>query len=114
MASSSERLRLLELFELQNEEGPCFECFRTSEPVAKSILERMPATAELALAAMVVAILVSIPLGTAAAVWRGTGIDHAAMTVALLGISAPSPLPNPPGRATADLLRKFAVGDGAA
>src|SRR5215831_10462583 len=34
---------------------------RTSEPVAKSIVERMPATAELALAAMLVAIVVSIP-----------------------------------------------------
>src|SRR5262249_57787921 len=63
---------------------------RTSEPVATSIVGRMPATAELAVAAMAIAILVSIPLGTAAAVWRGTGIDHAAMTFALLGISLPN------------------------
>jgi GAF domain-containing protein len=33
LASSSERLRLLELFELQNEEGPCFDAFRTSNRV---------------------------------------------------------------------------------
>src|SRR5262245_59957307 len=63
---------------------------RTGEPVARSILERMPATAELALAAMFVAIVVSIPLGMAAAVWKGTGVDHAAMTFALLGISLPN------------------------
>ena len=34
--------------------------------------------------------LISIPLGIAAAVWRGTSIDHGAMTLALLGISIPN------------------------
>jgi peptide/nickel transport system permease protein len=63
---------------------------RTSEPVATMIAQRMPATAELAFAAMLFAIVFSIPLGMAAAVWKGTGIDHAAMTVALLGISLPN------------------------
>ena len=34
MACSDERARLLELFQLQADEGPCLDCFRTGEPVA--------------------------------------------------------------------------------
>jgi peptide/nickel transport system permease protein len=63
---------------------------RTGQPVAAQILERMPATAELAAAAMIVAILCSIPLGIAAAVGRGTSVDHGAMTLALAGVSIPN------------------------
>jgi GAF domain-containing protein len=33
MASSSEAMRILELFELQSEEGPCPDCFRTGGPI---------------------------------------------------------------------------------
>lgn len=34
MASSSEQTRVLELFELQHDQGPCLDCYRTSLPVA--------------------------------------------------------------------------------
>jgi ABC-type dipeptide/oligopeptide/nickel transport system permease component len=63
---------------------------RTSESVTTTILERMPATFELAMAAMLVAIALAVPLGIAAAVWRGTAADYGATTVSLLGISIPN------------------------
>ena len=63
---------------------------QSDRPVTGEILRRVPATAELALASMMVAVLLAVPLGIAAAVWRGTAVDHAAMTVALLGISLPN------------------------
>jgi ABC-type dipeptide/oligopeptide/nickel transport system permease component len=63
---------------------------RTSQPVTSVILERMPATLELAVAAMVVALLIAIPLGIVAAVRKGTHVDHAATTLALVGISMPT------------------------
>jgi ABC-type dipeptide/oligopeptide/nickel transport system permease component len=50
--------------------GDLGRSFRTGQPVTAMILERVPATAELAVAAMIVAIGIAIPLGDAA-VWRG-------------------------------------------
>ncbi|MBI4266481.1 MAG: ABC transporter permease [Acidobacteria bacterium] len=63
---------------------------RTSQSVTEAIVERLPATLELAAAAMLVSIGFSIPLGIVAAVRRGTVVDHAATTLALLGISIPN------------------------
>jgi peptide/nickel transport system permease protein len=63
---------------------------RTNEPVATAILDRVPATLELAAAAMVVSIGVAIPLSIIAAVRRGTFVDHLATTLALAGISIPN------------------------
>jgi peptide/nickel transport system permease protein len=63
---------------------------RNDEPVMRQILERMPATAELAIASMAIAVLIALPLGIIAAVWRGTAVDHGAMTLSLVGISVPN------------------------
>ena len=63
---------------------------RTNQKVTAAITERMPATIELALASMIVAIVIAVPLGIIAAVWAGTGIDYAATTLALVGISMPT------------------------
>lgn len=41
MASSAESARLLELYELQNNEGPCLDCFRSGRPVARDDLPAM-------------------------------------------------------------------------
>ena len=40
MASSSEQSRLLELFELETDEGPCVVCFNTGQPAADTLLDR--------------------------------------------------------------------------
>ena len=55
MASSSEAMRVLELFELQSQEGPCLDCYRGGQPVVNQNLEgvngRWPRFAPEALAA---------------------------------------------------------------
>jgi peptide/nickel transport system permease protein len=63
---------------------------RTNQPVVAAIAERLPATLELAFAAMLVATIVAIPLGIVAAAGAGTRVDHAATTLALVGISVPN------------------------
>lgn len=63
--------------------------FRTDRPVVDLILERYPATIELAIVAMLIAITIAIPLGVLAGTNRGTWIDNVASVIALLGISLP-------------------------
>ena len=64
--------------------------FRNDRPVKDLILERYPATIELALVAMIIAIMIALPLGVIAGTNRGTFIDNSASVIALLGISLPS------------------------
>jgi ABC-type dipeptide/oligopeptide/nickel transport system permease component len=64
--------------------------FRYGTPVVREIRDRLFRTVQLAAAAMTVAIVCALPLGIIAAVFRGTAIDHAAMTLALVGISMPN------------------------
>lgn len=64
--------------------------FRNDTPVRSLILERYPATIELALVALVIAVVIAIPLGVVAGKNRGTWIDNVASVIALVGISLPS------------------------
>lgn len=63
--------------------------FRYGTPVGTEIASRLPETLRLAAAAMLVALALALPLGILGAVFRGRAIDHAAMTVSLVGISLP-------------------------
>ena len=58
-------------------------------PVSDEIKERFPATVELAVAAMIFAIALGIPLGFVAAKRYGGPVDHASLVASLLGISIP-------------------------
>ena len=62
----------------------------SKKPVFEEIMERVPATMELMLGAMVVTILVAMPLGLIAAVNKGSWIDQGAMIFSLLGVSIPN------------------------
>ncbi len=64
--------------------------FRNDRPVRELILERYPATIELAIVAMLFAVTIAIPLGVVAGTNRGTWIDNVASVIALVGISLPS------------------------
>jgi len=63
---------------------------RTNERVTAAIAARLPATVELALAAILVALVIAIPTGVVAAVNPDSGVDHVATTFALVGISMPN------------------------
>jgi peptide/nickel transport system permease protein len=64
--------------------------FRTDRPVIDLIIERYPATIELAVAAMLIAVAIAIPLGVIAGKNRGSWIDNFLSVFALVGISLPS------------------------
>lgn len=64
--------------------------FRNERPVRELILERYPATIELAIVAMIFAVIIAIPLGVIAGTNRGTWVDNVASVIALVGISLPS------------------------
>jgi ABC-type dipeptide/oligopeptide/nickel transport system permease component len=58
-------------------------------PVLGLVLQRLPASAELAVAAMAVALVVAVPVGVVSAVARGSALDLLGMVVSLFGLSMP-------------------------
>lgn len=62
----------------------------TRRPVTEHIWERLPATAELGIVAMVLSVLIGVPLGMYSAVHRGGPLDSGARIFAVLGQSMPT------------------------
>ena len=58
-------------------------------PVTEEISRRFPATIELAIAAMIFAITLGVPLGFVAAKRHGSAVDHGSLVASLIGISIP-------------------------
>jgi len=62
----------------------------SNRPVGELLLERAPATIELALAALLISVVIALPMGVLAAVRRNTLWDKGAMAFSLLGVSMPN------------------------
>ena len=61
----------------------------TREPVLGEFFTLFPATVELSIAGMLVALLIGLPAGIVAAVKRGSILDHSVMGISLTGFSMP-------------------------
>jgi peptide/nickel transport system permease protein len=71
-------------------QGDLGRSLHTHRPVAEEIARRLPATAELAVAALGFAVALALPLGMLSAVRRGSGWDYGALSLALVGAAIPS------------------------
>jgi peptide/nickel transport system permease protein/oligopeptide transport system permease protein len=71
-------------------QGDLGESVRTRQPVTEMLADFLPNTIQLALGAMLVALLIGIPAGIIAAIRPGTPIDLLVMLGALIGISMPT------------------------
>lgn len=67
----------------------------SKQAIVDIIAQRVPATVELALVALLFALLIALPLGIVAAMQRQSLWDRSAMTISLLGVSIPNFLMGP-------------------
>src|ERR1043166_4106501 len=70
--------------------GDFGQSIKFGEPVIKLVFERLPATVELATTSLLVAIMISIPIGIYSAIKRDSLLDHAGTSMALIGVSLPN------------------------
>jgi len=71
-------------------QGDLGRSFVFNEPALKLILERMPATLELAIGATVAAIIIGLPLGLYAGLWPESPVSKGIMAGSILGFSLPT------------------------
>ncbi len=69
--------------------GDLGQSLTTGQPVTADLAARLPASAELTLAGLLLAMAVALPLGVLAAVRQGSWIDHLCRVVATAGVSLP-------------------------
>jgi ABC-type dipeptide/oligopeptide/nickel transport system permease component len=69
--------------------GDLGQSLTTGQPVTKDLAARLPASAELTLSGLLLAMSVALPLGVLAAVRQGSWIDHLCRIVATAGVSLP-------------------------
>ncbi len=69
--------------------GDLGDSIRFGRPVTELLVERLPVTVELSLAALLVAVTIGIPLGIISAVRHNTAVDVATMVGANVGVSMP-------------------------
>jgi len=69
--------------------GDLGRSIHTHNPIASELATRLPASMELALSAMLIAIVIGIPAGILSATKRGSLLDAASMVGALIGVSMP-------------------------
>ncbi len=66
------------------------ESYVTGESITQMILDRLPATALLAVVSLLIAVLIAFPMGAIAALKKNSIADNAAMGFSLLGVSIPN------------------------
>jgi len=70
--------------------GDLGESLRIQKPVTELILEKLPVTIELAVIAMLIALVIGVSAGVVAAVFKDSPLDYAARVFALWGLSTPN------------------------
>jgi peptide/nickel transport system permease protein len=71
-------------------EGDLGQSIRFRVPALQLVLERLPATLELTVVAMLLAVALAIPIGVVTALHQGRSIDYAGSLFAIVGVSIPS------------------------
>lgn len=71
-------------------QGDMGQSIYTGRPIAGDLASRLPATMELAIAAVLVAGLIGVPLGVVSALYRNTWLDHVVRVVTIAGLAMAS------------------------
>ena len=70
--------------------GDLGRSLRTNQPVTEAILQRLPVTLELLVAALLISLAIAIPMGIVSAIKRNSGVDLLSTVFALVGFSMPN------------------------